>query len=273
MENKNLNEKKVLELIASKWWFLTIFVLVGIMIPPIVTRGFEFSKIWEIAFYILDNALIKDYTFLYPIFKVLPIVLIFALTVVGIRIGQIFSFYVAVTYLLFAFLQVIAVTDKHGFGILTGNFILMLTVAVFWFWEAVVDKNDFDSYKKPLAQYWVIPLAFLAFWYPIDLQTMKPDFSLVHFFTNPAGLFFCTMTPVYLALLILYYPKVNLATLRVTSLLGTIIGCGSMVASFIIDPAVRWWDGVLHLPLVFISIYALFLSFKKKKYTHLYANK
>jgi len=264
MENKNLNEKKGLELIAGKWWFLTIFVLVGIMTPPIVTRGFEFSKIWEIIFYILNNALIKDYTFLYPIFRVLPIVLIFALILVRGRISRIFSLYAAITYLLFAFLQVIAITDKHGFGILTGNFILMLTVAVFWFWEAVVNKNDFNSCRRSLDRYWVIPLALLAFWYPIDLQTMNPDFSLIHFFTNPAGLFFCTMTPVYLAVLILYYPKVNIATMRVTSLLGTIIGFGTMVASFIIDPTIRWWDGILHLPLVFISIYALYLSFRRK---------
>ena len=71
------------------------------------------------------------------------------------------------------------------------------------------------------------------------------------------------MTPVYLAILILYYPRVNIVTLRITSLLGVIIGFWNLLVSFVIHPDILWWFGVLHLPLVFISIYALILSFRK----------
>jgi len=73
------------------------------------------------------------------------------------------------------------------------------------------------------------------------------------------------MTPAYLAILTLYYPKVNIATLRVTSLVGTIIGFYNMMTNFLIDPGKLWWNGVLHIPLVVISIYALVLSLKSKK--------
>jgi len=92
---------------------------------------------------------------------------------------------------------------------------------------------------------------------------MRPDFNLVYLFTNPAGLAFCTMTPVYPGILTLYYPMVNIATLRVTSLLGIIIGFWNMVGNFLIKPDILWWNGALHLPLVFISVYALILSFRK----------
>jgi len=252
-----------LELITRKWWFLVLFILIGTITPPIVTKGFDPSKTGEIISYILQNSLITFCSPLYPVFKIIPIILVFALILFGNRIGRIFSLYGGITYLLFAFLQGIAITDKYGFGIVTGNFILMILVAIFWFWEASVNKNNFTLQKLPIIRYWVVPLAFLAFWYPVNLESMKPDFNLAYLFTNPAGLAFCTMTPVYLGILTLYYPKVNIATLRVTSLLGIIIGFWNMVVNFLIKPDILWWNGVLHLPLVFISIYALILSFRK----------
>ena len=71
------------------------------------------------------------------------------------------------------------------------------------------------------------------------------------------------MTPVYLAILTLYYPKVNLLTLRITSLVGLIIGFYNMQVNFVFVPELLWWSGVLHLPLVALSIYGLVLSLKK----------
>lgn len=260
---EKLQEK--LELITHKWWFLVLFILIGTITPPIVTKGFDPAKIGEIIDYILRHALINHCSPLYPVFKIIPVILVFALILLGNRISRIFSLYGGITYLLFAVLQSIAITDKYGFGVVTGNFILMILVAIFWFWEASVNKNNFTPQKLPVIRYWVVPLAFLAFWGPINFESMQPDFSLVYLFTNAAGLAFCMMTPVYLGILTLYYPKVNIATLRATSLLGVIIGFWNMVVSFLIKPDILWWNGVLHLPLVFISIYALILSFRKRQ--------
>jgi hypothetical protein len=71
------------------------------------------------------------------------------------------------------------------------------------------------------------------------------------------------MTTVYIALLLLYYPKVNITTLKVTSLVGTIIGLYNLLTNFIIAPQLLWWNGILHLPLIFMSIYGLIISGKK----------
>ena len=253
-----------LELITRRWWFLLLFILFGTILPPIVTKGFGPSKSGEIIPYLLSHALIKSCPPpLYVVFKIVPLVLIFSLILFGNEIRRVFSLYVGITYLLFAVLQGIAITDKYGLGIVTGNFILMILVAIFWFWEASINKNNFAPQKLPIVRYWVVPLAFLAFWYPVNLESMKPDFNLAYLFTNPAGLAFCTMTPVYLGILTLYYPRVNIATMRITSLLGILIGFWNMVMNFLIKPDILWWNGVLHFPLVFISIYAFVLSFRK----------
>jgi len=235
MQKENLEKfQGTLELITRKWWFLLLFILLGTIIPPIVTKDFSLSKISEITPYIVQNLLINFCSPLYPVFKIVPIIIVFALILFGNRIGKIFSLYAGITYLLFAFLQGVAITDKYGIGVFTGLFILMILVTIFWFWEAFVNKNDFTPQKPPTMRYWVAPLAFLAFWYPLNLETMKPDFSLMQFFTNVSGLAFCMMTPVYLGILTLYHPKVNIVTLRVTSLAGVVIGFWNIVHNFLL---------------------------------------
>ena len=260
----NLNEiQEKLELVTGKWWFLLIFTLLGTVTPPFVAKGYDPFKTGEVIMYILRNALIHSFSPLYPLFKIAPIILVSALVLFGNRVGRIFSLYGGINYLLSAFLQGIAVTDEYGLGIVTGNVVQILVVASLWFWEALVNKSDFSPRKVPAARYVVVPLAFLAFWYPMNPDSLKPDFNPTYLFTNAAGLAFCTMTPVYLGILTLYYPKVNIATLRVTSLAGMIIGFWNMVVNFLIEPHM-WWNGVLHLPLVLISIYAFALSFRKR---------
>ncbi len=254
----------ILELITRKWWFIVSFILIGTMIPPIVTKGFDYSKIGEIIFYILRHSLIGTIpTFVYTVFKIIPIILVLALIRFGNRVGRIFSLYGGITYLLAAFLQNIAITERYGFAIVTGNFIQWILVAISWFWETSVNKSNFSPQKLPIIRYWVVPLAFLAFLYPFNLRTLKPDFSLAYLSANLAGLAFCTMTPVYLGILTLYYPRVNIVTLRVTSLLGVIIGFWNM-GNFLSKSYILWYHGALHLPLLFISLYALILSFRKK---------
>jgi hypothetical protein len=93
---------------------------------------------------------------------------------------------------------------------------------------------------------------------------MCPDFNIIYLLTNEAGLTFCMMTPVYISLLILHYPRINLVTLIVTSLVGTIIGIYNILTNFIMFPSLLWWNGILHLPLILISVYGLIISLRKK---------
>ena len=141
---------------------------------------------------------------------------------------------------------------------------IVCTITGFWVWEAIVLQNDLSPTKIPIWRYWVIPLALLAFWYPVDPRTLMPDCNPVHLFTDGAGIALCTMTPVYVGLLTIYYPRVNIATFRVTSLVGLIIGLYNMNLNFIISPGILWCNGILHIPLLGISAYGLILSLKKE---------
>ena len=169
----------------------------------------------------------------------------------------------AITYVLFAFLQNIAVTKEYGLGIVISNLVVICIVAAFWFWEVLVQKNDFTPRKQSLWKYWVITFAFLSIWYPANPNNHMPDFNPLYIFTNAAGLFFCMTTPLYLAILTFYYPTVIIATLRVTSFVGIILAFYNILVNFVMFPDQLWWNGVLHIPLITISIYAFSLSFRK----------
>jgi len=213
--------------------------------------------IGQVLSYSLDT-----YTTLYPIFKIIPITLVISIIFLKNRVAHLFNVYAAITYVLFAFLQSIALIEQYGLPIVTNNLLAFLIVAAFWFWEVIAKKNNFTPRKQPIWKYWVIRFAFLAFWYPLNSQLMR-DFNPIYLLTNVAGLTFCMMTPVYLAVLTLYHPRINIATLRVTSLVGTIIGFYNIQVNFFMHLSVLWWNGMLHIPLLTISIYGLALSFKR----------
>ena len=194
----------------------------------------------------------------------IPVILLVCIFIFRNKVGRLFAIYVGITYVLFAIGQSVAITEKYGVSICTINVVMFLIVAAFWAWEVVVLQGDYTLRKLPVWRYWVVPLAVLAFWAPSG-RGGGPGFNPVLLFTNGAGLAFCMMTPVYVGLLTLYWPKVNMPTLRVTSLVGFIIGLYNLYANFGINPARRWWNGVLHIPLLVISIYGLILSLKRPK--------
>lgn len=252
-----------LERITRKWWFFLLFVLIQ-FVPPYASKGYNFPQDWSnVIQHALRNPLVYSYSQLYPAFKITPLVLIVLIVILGNKVARLFAVYVSFSYMLFAIGQSIGLSEKYGVAICTINLIMFPTVAGFWLWEAIVMKNNFSPAKPPIWKYWFVPLAFLAFWYPINLRTAMPDFNPVGLFTNIAGAAFCTMTPVYVGLLTLYWPRVNIATLRVTSLVGLIIGLYNMNLNFFVRPSILWWNGVLHGPLLVISLYGLIISLKR----------
>jgi hypothetical protein len=211
----------------------------------------------EVISTILQNAIISSVEIVYPLFKIIPILLVVLIVLRKKGVARWFNFYVGISYVLFAFLQHVAITEEYGFSIVISNLIMLLIVATFWFWDIFAQKNSFMLVEQPLWKYWVIPLAFIAFWYPLNQDTFMPDFNPVYLFNNAAGLTFCMMTPVYLAILLLHYPQINIATLRVTGLAGIIIASYNVLLNFFMYPDTLWWNGVLHIPLLMISGAAL----------------
>jgi hypothetical protein len=247
-----------LEGITRKWW-LYLLLLVLFFIPPYATKSYDPRQSTDLIGQVLSAPLIATFPVLNPIAKIIPVALFVGLLLHGNKVRRAFNVYAAVLYLALAFLQTAAITESHGLVVLSGNLALILAVTLVWIWEVFAEANDFVPRKRRLWKWWVVLLALLPFLAPINSSTMLPDFSPLRLLTNEAGLTYCFMTPVILAVLIMFHPTVNLAVLRISSFAGMLFGTVNMITWFVLEPW-GWWMGVLHLPLVVLSIYAFVIS-------------
>lgn len=272
MNKENIKKiQKNLEKITRKWWFFLIILLIQ-FIPPITQKPYDLSKFIEVIYFILGNSFNSslelyslDLLLFFLIIRIIPHLIFVSIIFFGDRANRLFTIYVSISYILIAFAQLIAITEEYGISIITNLFIVFILISISWFWELGVRKNDFTPQKRSIWKYWVVPLAFFAYWLPIDMNTLLPDFNPLYLLVSISSLTFCMMTPLFLTVLILYFPKVNLVTLRTTSFIAIIIALYNIVPDFLINPSSLWWMGVLHLPLLIISIYGFALSFKKSQ--------
>jgi len=255
-----------LENATRKWWFFIIIVFIQ-FIPPYTSSPYDYSKMQEVVYTILGSAWVSQVKWVisaYPAFKLLAIFMLIGLLIGRNRWSRAFSIYAALLYCVLAVVQSVSQTERFGLGIVINNLLMFFIVALAWGLEAFVGKTDYERWTLSTLRLWVLPAAFLAFWYPLNWKTGAPDFNPVYIFTSVAGIAFCLITPVFLSLLILSWPRVNLVTLRVTSLVGFVIGWYNMPANFAFNVSHNWWNGILHLPLLLISLYGLVLGYRRQ---------
>jgi hypothetical protein len=64
------------EQVTRKWWFFLILVLMQFVIPPYSSEGVGWQEIGDLTSHILQNSIMFSLTVLYPVFQVIPILLI-----------------------------------------------------------------------------------------------------------------------------------------------------------------------------------------------------
>jgi hypothetical protein len=260
--NKKVIAEKM-EIITRKWWFYVLLVGIPLFIPPYASKGYTPENWGDVISYTLAKAFIYEHGYLFPIFKILPVVLILSVIILKNKARAVFAAYLGCSYIFFGIGQSIAFSDKYGISIVMCNLVMFTIIAFFWFWEISAKKNNFSSIKWRADLLFIIPLAAFAFWAPVEIKTGQPDFSLVNSITNPAGVTFCMMTPLYLMFLMLYYPKINLPAFRVTCVIAIVVSLFNIIPDFFVLPKSYRWNGVLHLPLLILPVYGMIISFRK----------
>lgn len=262
MQTRQMRVQDWLTRLTGKWWFyLALFLLT--FIPAYTSKPYGSDESAGLVIAVLSNAVIYSWKALFPVFKIAPIMIFAALAIWKNRAARAFHLYAALNFLVVGLFENMAFTRGYGFAVLIGNAAISMIIAASWFWEGVVRQSDLGRAKLTADRLWVLPLAALAFWYPINMSTLAPDFKLHYLITSEAGVTFCMMLPVYLAVMLLFLPNVNVVTLRVTSFAGVVIGFLSAVQFFALNQGMGWM-GMLHLPLLIISIYAFVLSIRMK---------
>jgi len=198
------------------------------------------------------------YLWLSPAIHIATVILLAAAYLYGTKIGRIIDAYFGFLLLFIAFSNHIATTENYGLVIITANLTPIFIVSLFWMLEVLKPKNQYVFRRLPAWRYWVVPLAVLAFWSPIN-PDLTPNLNPLLFLTSSFGVMYCPTTPFIVALLTLIYPKVNTLLLKVTSFVGLFIGIFNIMSYFLM-PGYTLWNLILHIPLITICAYSLLIA-------------
>ncbi|WP_322506863.1 hypothetical protein [Anaerolinea sp.] len=251
-------------LTQRKWFtpFMYFLLVVIAFLPLITTVPYDPRNTSEVIFEILSYALIP-YASWGIAFHLLT------LLAIGIAIwkpapgGRLIAGYFGLNYLVIAFTQTRALTPTYGNAIHTGALIAEVLLGLLWLWVAWKDKLQISFHNAPFWRWLLLPLAILTFWSPIAVEGNRivPNFVPLLLLTSPDyGLAFCFMTPVFLFLLILAYPQVDLLALWLTAFNALLYALFNLNHWAVPE---RLWMGVMHLPLLILSLTALVLAHKR----------
>jgi len=248
------------DLTSRKWFYPVVYgmLIVISMLPPITQVSYDPRNTQDVIMSILMVS-ITPYQAWGWVFHVATLAVI-ALAIYRPQVaGRVMAAYFGVNYLLIAALQTNAMTEEYGFAVQTGALVAAALLGVLWLWVARRDKLQASFKGVPTWRWALLPLALLVFWSPIGLEGSKviPNFNPLLLLTSPDyGLAYCFVTPVFLFLLILSYPKVDLFAFRVTAFNALLYGLFNLTHWF--DPEMVWM-GVMHVPLLVIPLVALLM--------------
>ncbi|MBN1581386.1 MAG: hypothetical protein JXA89_11855 [Anaerolineae bacterium] len=249
---------------SRKWFYPVVYgvLIVLSMLPPITQVAYDPRNAQDVIMSILMVSILPYQSWGW-VFHIATLGVI-ALAIFRPKIaGRAIAAYFGLNYLLIAALQTNTMTEIYGFAVQTGALVATSLLGLLWLWVAWRDKLQASFQGIPPWRWVLLPLAVLVFWSPISLSGNKvvPNFNPLLLLTSPDyGLAYCFLTPVFLFLLILFYPKVDAFAFRVTAFNGLLYGLFNLTHWF--DPD-RVWMGVLHLPLLVIPLVALAMSTKQ----------
>lgn len=251
-------EKAAPALRHPRW--LLVLLLLCLFIPPVVAHDFDARDTSAVVHAVLVQPMVTAIPAVTALAKYLLLGIAVVCLLRPTLLGRLGWGYYAAILLVMAFGQNMAVTDRYGFTWLIGNTAIQLIVAAFAAadaWRGWTRANPQQLRRRRL---WVLALSALAWLFPYVVvgQDARVGFTLGTL-VNESGLTYCMVTPVVLSLMILYVDGVHRPTLMVVAWAGLLFGVTNTVTWFALDRG-SWWMGVLHLPLLLLSAYALWAS-------------
>ena len=243
-----------------KWLYPLVYgvLIVVNLLPSYAEKPYLPQETQDVILNLLMVA-VAPYAPYAPVFHLATVVIILLVFLKPGKMGRLVAGYVGVNYLVIALAQSMGQTQKYGFVVHIAALATMLLLGGTWLVVAFRDDIRPTFRKLTLPEYGLLGLALLAYWSPYAVTdgVIHPDFNPLLLVTSPDyGLTFCFTTPILLMGLILFYPQVNQFAYRITAFSGLLYGLFNLTHWF--NPDTRWM-GFLHLPLLILSTYALFL--------------
>ncbi|MEE1272949.1 MAG: hypothetical protein UHI81_00435 [Olegusella sp.] len=169
-----------------------------------------------------------------------------------------YAYYTAILVAV-GFLQNMSHTADYGFVWVVGNTAIQLLVAAGFIRALACEHDGWDLELHPERLWLVAPMALAL----VEPYTAAANGTLVFAFdasilANDTGVTYCMITPVVLGTMLIWGMEVGAGSSAISfaSYVGLLFGILNLVTWFVFDPA-SWWMGVLHLPLVIVSVAGL----------------
>ena len=236
---------------ARRYWLFAL-LLFPPLIPPYSSRGYALTDWAVVNQYILFHPIKADLAFLFPIFKIIPVLILTGLFLHIKPAARLLYGYMALFFALAGILQSVSISARWGLAVCTGNLVTFLFLSFLWGREAIRNPSRLVFRQEGFLQYWPVWLALIPFWYPVNPQTLLPDFNPQYLITSGAGLSFCLTTPLFLAVFLMSTDNTIHLPTACLAFVGLYMGLSNLALEWIILPEF-WWIGVLHLPLAILS--------------------
>ena len=246
-----------MEKIIYKKWFKILLVL--IMFCPLITeQKYNPQYTTDVIGSVLKHPYINNIGLGLIITKIILLVVCLLPLLMKEKSCKYILGYYGVILLFVGLFQNMSNTE-YGFTFIIGNMIVQYIVSICCFNDVIKSKSKISKEDLNKKAIWIIPLMILAFLMPYIIENSKIIPSISTIFTNEAGVTYCMITPVIIGMLILFSKNIDKATINIISFVGLSFGIFNMMTWFGFNIK-DWWMGILHLPLLIISIYGLKIS-------------
>jgi len=255
---------RLTKLSQKRLFYPLIFALFLIIsfLPPITQQPYSPENTQQVIIELLKVA-IKPYEVFGILFHIATIILAGWIMFDSTASGRLLFIFIGVNFIIIALVQSFGTTETYGDVIHTGGLVAFTLLGILWTWAGVKGGTEPLLANIQLHHMFFLPFAVLSFWapYQVKANVVLPDFNPALLLTSPDyGLTFCFTAPVFLYLLFILFPKVNIPVYRITAFNGLLYALFNIAHWF--NPDTRWM-GVLHLPLLMLSTAALIQSRKR----------
>ena len=219
---------------------------------------------------VLSNPLAVQAPVLLPVAKaLLTLAMLSPLLLRGDNTRKALYTYYAAILVVVGFLQNMSHTTDYGFVWVVGNTAIQLLVAAGFIRALIRDHGSWALELHPERLWLIAPMALAL----VEPYTAAADGTLIFAFdasvlVNDTGVTYCMITPVVLGTMLIWGMEVGAGSSAVSfaSYVGLLFGILNLLAWFVFMPA-SWWMGVLHLPLVIVSVTGLVFSRRARRPT------
>lgn len=236
--------------------------------PAFTANGYDPATTPQVVSAVLSNPVSLAWLPALPIAKFLLLGVAVIALISRTNVARVVLGYYAAILVMVGIFQNMAFTDRYGFTWLVGNTLLQLVIAAFCVADVAKRTSTISRTTLNGKRLWVLLPMTLALLFPYNFDSVQatgvisPDFGPALLY-NDAGLTFCMITPVFLGILIIHSSGVDSALLSVVSFVAVGFGLLNMLSWFALQPQ-DWWMGVLHTPLMILSVYGLILAWRAR---------